>query len=143
MLSRNIDISKGMINGVRIIIRHMFDLFLDVEILTGQSHGKRIFLSKMTLLPSGTDLPFRRCRVQFPIRLAYAMTINKSQWQTFDKVGIYLNRACFAHGQLYVAFSRARSANAISVKIDETSEQGKHRSRHYTKNVVLRHVLLS
>ena len=143
MLLRNIDTSKGMSNGVRIIIRHMFHLFLDVEILTGQSHGKRIFLPKMTLIPSDTDLPFRLCRVQFPIRLAYAMTINKSQGQTFDKVGIYLNRACFAHGQLYVVFSRARSANDISVKIDETPEQGKHRSRHYIKNVVLRHVLLS
>ena len=96
MLLRNIDTSKGMSNGVRIIIRHMFDLFLDVEILTRQSHGKRIFLPKMTLIPSDTDLPFRLCRVQFSIRLAYAMTINKSQGQTFDKVGIYLNRACFA-----------------------------------------------
>ena len=68
-----------MSNGVRIIIRHMFDLFLDVEILTGQSYGKRIFLPKITLIPSDTDLPFRLCRVQFSIRLAYAMTINKSQ----------------------------------------------------------------
>ena len=56
---------------------------------------------------------------------------------------LYCNRACFAHGQLYVAFSRARSANAISVKIDETPEQAKHRSQHYTKNVVLHHILLS
>ena len=126
MLLRNIDTSKGMSNGVRIIIHHMFDLFLDVEILTRQPHGKRVFLPKMTLIPSDIDLPFCLCRVQFPIWLAYAMTINKSQGQTFDKVGIYLNRACFANGQLYVDFSRARSANAISAKIDETPEQGKH-----------------
>ena len=119
MLLRNIDTSKGMSNGVRIIVSHMFHLFLDVEILSGQSHGKRIFLPKMTLIPSDTNLPFRLCRVQFPIRLAYAITINKSEGRTLENVGIYLNRACFVHGQLYVAFSRARSANAISVKIEK------------------------
>ena len=52
----------------------------------------------MTLTPSDADLPFRLRRVQFPIKLAYAMTINKSQGQTFEKVGLYLNRACFGHG---------------------------------------------
>ena len=70
------------------------------------------------------------------------MTINRSQGQTFDKVGIYLNRACFAHGQLYVSFSRARSKNDISMKIVETLEQGTHRAHHYTKNILCQ-VLLS
>ena len=87
----------------------------------------------MTLIPSDTDFPFLLRRIQFPVRLVHAMTINKSQRQTFDKVGIYLNRACFAHGQLYVAFSRARSKNDIFMRIVETPEQGKHRGHHYTK----------
>ena len=143
MLLRNINTAKGMTNGVRIIIRRMYRLFLDAELLTGVSVGKRVFIPRMTLMPSDTDLPFKLRRVQFPIRLAYAMTINKSQGQTFDKVGIYLNKACFAHGQLYVAFSRARSKNDVSVEIVETPEQGKDRGHHYTKNVVLHQVLLS
>ena len=117
MLLRNITTNKGMSNGIRVIVKRMFNLFLDVEFLTGQSQGKRVFIPKMTLIPSDTDLPFRLRRVQFPIRLAYAMTINKSQGQTFDKVGIFLNKPCFAHGQLYVAFSRARSHKDIFVQI--------------------------
>ena len=137
MLLRNINASKGVTNGVRIIIRRMFNLFLDAEIRTGHSEGKRVFIPRMTLIPSGTDFPFLLRRIQFPVRLAYAMTINKGQGQTFDKVGIYFNRACFAHGQLCVAFSRARSKNDISMKIAETPEQGKHRVHHYTKNIVL------
>ena len=143
MLLRNMNTCNGMSNGIRIIIRRMFNLFLDAEILTGQSEGKRVFIPRMTLIPSDTDFPFLLRRIQFPVCLAYAMTINKSQGQTFDKVGIYLNQACFAHGQLYVAFSRARSKNDISMRIVETPEQGKHRGHHYTKNIVLRQVPLS
>ena len=45
------------------------------------------------------------------------MTINEAQGQTFEKVVIYLQRLCFSHGQLYVAFSRARGFNDVKVKV--------------------------
>ena len=50
-----------------------------------------------------TDLPFDFKRLQFPIRLAFAMTINKSQGQSLKVCEINLEFPYFAHGQLYVA----------------------------------------
>ncbi|XP_076036528.1 uncharacterized protein LOC143022270 [Oratosquilla oratoria] len=55
-------------------------------------------------------------RKQFPVKLSYAMTINKSQGQTFDRCGILLDSAqCFAHGQLYVACSRVTRWNSLVI----------------------------
>ena len=56
--------------------------------------------------------------------LSCSATINKAQGQTFDKVGIYLPAPVFTHGQLYVAFSRAKSFSGVCVEVECTSTQG-------------------
>ena len=69
------------------------------------------------------------------------MTINKAQGQTFEKVGLYLQRPCFSHGQLYVAFSRARALEDVKVKIVQSNKQGCCNGNYFTPNVVYPQVL--
>jgi len=64
------------------------------------------------------------------------MTINKSQGQSLSRVGIYLPEPIFAHGQLYVAFSRVTSYQHIKVLMDD-SENCK------TKNIVYHEIFYS
>lgn len=54
--------------------------------------------------------------VQFPLKLAWAVTIHKSQGKTFDRVIIDLGRGAFAHGQTYVALSRCTSFEGVYLK---------------------------
>ena len=53
---------------------------------------------------------------QFPLKLAWAVTIHKAQGKTFEKVVLDLGRGTFAHGQLYVALSRCTTLEGIVLR---------------------------
>jgi ATP-dependent DNA helicase PIF1 len=53
---------------------------------------------------------------QFPMRLAWAITVHKSQGQTYNSVVIDMGRGAFTHGQTYVALSRCKSLETLYLK---------------------------
>ncbi|XP_018568484.1 ATP-dependent DNA helicase PIF1-like [Anoplophora glabripennis] len=106
MLLNNLDIEQGLCNGTRLIVSTLGDHVLECRILTGERRGSVVWIPKVTMIGRDNMLPKEFKRTQYPMRVAYAMTVNKSQGQTFSRVGVYLKRPCFSHGQMYVAFSR-------------------------------------
>jgi len=114
---------------------------LDVEILTGSDVGKRTFLPRIKLKTNASSgLSFVLSRKQFPVRLSFAITVNKLQGQTISNFEIYLPWHVFSHGQLYVALSRGVSQNSTKVLIKEGKIEGE--DGDFTKNVVFKDILL-
>jgi ATP-dependent DNA helicase PIF1 len=98
------------------VVRNFQKNVIDAKIVLGQHAGKRVFLPRIPLYPSDDEMfPFQFKRKQFPIRLSFAMTINKAQGQTIPNVGIFLPNTVFSHGQLYVALSRATTKQHVNV----------------------------
>ena len=98
-LLRNLAPKRGFVNGTRLIVVHLRQRVIQARILTGTRSGRLVLIPRIRCNPSEHDLPFELIRLQFPIRPAFAMSINKSQGQTFTKVDIYLPTFVFSHGQ--------------------------------------------
>jgi ATP-dependent DNA helicase PIF1 len=89
LLLCNLNQSIGLCNGMRLIVKILGQRVIEAEIITGNNVDKRVFISHIIMSPSRTDWPFVLRRRQFPVRVAFTITINKSQGQTLDNVGVY------------------------------------------------------
>ncbi|KAF7138016.1 hypothetical protein RHSIM_Rhsim07G0256200 [Rhododendron simsii] len=135
MLLRNIAPKAGLCNGTRLMVVRCASRIIEALILSGEKFGNLAFIPRITLTPSSSEFPFRMTRRQFPIRLAYALTINKSQGQSVKFVGVDLRTPVFSHGQLYVALSRCTSFDRVSVLLPKDELDS-------TANIVYPEVLL-
>ena len=92
-------------------------------------------LARMTLEPASDSFPIELTCCQFPVRLAFIMTINKAQGQSIINIGIDLRVPVFSHGQLHIALSHCTSSTRIKVLFPE------HSDTTATKNIVYKEIL--
>ncbi|EGT58459.1 hypothetical protein CAEBREN_15442 [Caenorhabditis brenneri] len=131
MLLRNLDVKNGLCNGTRMVVEEMGERILQCKFINGPRKDESVLIPRIKLNYE-KNLPFIMGRLQFPIRLAFAMTVNKSQGQTFERIGLLLDEPIFSHGQFYVALSRTTTREGV--KINSKSKK--------VNNVVYPEVLL-
>jgi len=136
MVLRNLSPGQGVCNGTRGIVTKMSNNVLEIRLLGGENAGKHFFIPRISLTPSEVQIPFQLRRRQFPVCVAFAMTINKAQGQSVKHVGLDLRSSVFTHGQFYVAVSRATSVHRIKAIWDPKVVEP------VTKNIVYTEVLL-
>jgi hypothetical protein len=134
MLIRNLNVMMGLCNGTRLQLLEIGSHTLRAKILTG-SHADETVILPRIMVTDNVNFPFAVHRHQFPIKLAFAMTINKAQGQTLTRLGIDLTTPVFDHGQLYTALSRAPSWRSIRVRLPDDAEDT------LVRNVVFREVI--
>ncbi|CAF2140003.1 BnaA02g16960D [Brassica napus] len=134
MLLRNLNQKKGLCNGTRLIVTYLGERVIRGEIVTGSHIGHKVDLPRITLSESVTKHLFTLERRQFPIRLCYAMTINKSQGQSLKGVVLYFPQPVFTHGQLYVGLSRVTTKSGLKII------QGNDQKIGRVKNIVYKEI---
>lgn len=95
MLIRNLNASKGLVSGTRMIVKQPFQNSIDAGVVTGEARRSRVLVPSIVLSTADPTMPFIIKRKQFPVKLAFTMTINKSQNQTVRRLGIYLPQPVF------------------------------------------------
>ena len=134
MLLRNLNPRQGLCNGTRLI----YDTCIDKKLLQCRIVGsdRVVLIPRITFIPKVNEYPFEWQRRQFPVRPAFAITINKSQGQTLKFAGIWLRGQVFTHGQLYVACSRVGAPNNLKFALMQDQN-------NKADNIVFKEVLLS
>jgi ATP-dependent DNA helicase PIF1 len=143
-LIRNINKSQGLVNGTRFIVTALGTNIITARIMGGPFNETQVIIPRITLSTAADKYPFELRRRQFPVRLCYCTTINKSQGQTYQRVALYLPSPVFSHGQLYVGISRVGSPEDLGIMITPTHIQGNFEAypdRLLTSNVVYRECL--
>lgn len=122
MLLRNLFPKEGLCNGTRMIITNLRSHTIETTILGGHFHGQPCCIPRITLTQNIEEGGWIHHRKQLPIRLCFAMTINKAQGQSLDIVGIDLRKPPFTHGQFYVAISRVTDVNNLDILLPKQND---------------------
>ncbi|GJV33651.1 ATP-dependent DNA helicase PIF1-like protein [Tanacetum coccineum] len=141
MLIRNLNPALGLCNGTRLIITELFQFIVRAKILTGSHIRDIVVMHRIVLSLTQTKWLFTLKRRQLPLKPCYAMTINKSQGQSINYVGLYLPTPTFCHDQICVALSRVTSPDGLKILMIE--DEDCQTEMHHTRNIVFKETFIS
>ncbi|EPB72004.1 hypothetical protein ANCCEY_08901 [Ancylostoma ceylanicum] len=126
MLLRNIDITSQLCNGTHL---QLYDVVHDEKHVPIILRCRNLIMGSMRLIPCTPNVYENKVsgiafkRFQFPVRLAFCMTVNKSHGQNSEKVGLTLRTPAFAHGTIYVALSRSTCREDTKITANENCQK--------------------
>jgi ATP-dependent DNA helicase PIF1 len=106
VLRRNLDIESGWVNGTLAVVTHLHDNCIIVQKLSNPSHRHPIPRFRQKIEIRGAS--YTIMRQQFPLQLAYGVTVHRVQGCTVQKAIVVLSDQFFESGQAYAALSRVR-----------------------------------
>ena len=138
-LIRTLSHTEGHVNGARYVVTSCNEHSVRAERLSGDRRSFVFFRIKFLIEEDDFPVPFDR--FQFPLRPSFAITANKAQGQTLERVGISILRDFFTHGQLYVALSRVKAQTNLKCLLPAPDTSASDGSDRFVDNVVYREVL--
>ncbi len=132
--------------GTRLLVTGVPSVFcIEAQVMTGPEQGERILIPRLDLTPLvRQNYGFTLRRRQFPVRPAFAMTVQEAAGQSFEKIGLYLPIPKFSHAMLCEALSRVGGSADVKVLVKDgwqtharlQNDLGKAPHGVYTTNVV-------
>ena len=145
ILLRNMNIKAGHCNGTRYLIKNIGQYRLVLEKLDSKLGDKNslLVLPRIPMEYGGGNFPFKLTRLQFPLKIAFTLTINRAQGQSASKCGLLLPKNVWTHGQIYVALSRCGNPNNIFVWAEQEQFEDFNLPKHkmFIKNVVYKEIV--
>ncbi|MBA4078409.1 MAG: hypothetical protein C0508_25495, partial [Cyanobacteria bacterium PR.023] len=116
----NLDTAAGLVNGSVGTVKNVYDNCVEIEFAGGnmqviQPYRWEVKQNEYDPLSGGMKKVVLATRSQLPLKLAWALTIHKSQGATLDRAEVDVSEA-FAAGQVYVALSRVRNLRSLKIR---------------------------
>ena len=140
---RNLNQKSGHCNGKRYIVTQVSPRIFYAKKLVCNANDKNatVMIPKIPIHTKQDDFPFILNQIQWPVRIAYIMSMNKPQGQTFTKYVLLLTNSVFTHGQLYVGLLICGEPNNLSIYVNQDEYSHLPNDKLYTRNVVHPEVL--